>query len=272
MRAKAGRVQRQNLQEATPTGRPAPVQAKSRSPRMPDSTAGSARTGPGFGDIPLFPQDVRADDGGTQLPQKLRQRMEAAFNADFSGVRIHQGPEPESLSALAFTQGRDIHFAPGQYNPSTGEGQRIIGHELAHVMQQQAGRVPTPQGRGLPVVHSPQLEAEADDLGDRAVQGQPVSLSEVGGASGSNASAASAAPIQGKSGSSSSSGSSPSRSSSMASRILEEVKESLPSAMADAAAGNSIPSITRSTAQSLQSGASAEEALDKIDPTHFGLG
>jgi len=46
-----------------------------------------------------------------------------------------------SLGAQAYTQGTDIHFAPGQYQPSSQGGQELLGHELAHVVQQADGRV-----------------------------------------------------------------------------------------------------------------------------------
>jgi hypothetical protein len=106
----------------------------------------------------------------------VRKKMEIAFRADFSDVRIHQGPDAESLSALAFTQGRDIHFAPGHYNPSSREGQRIIAHELTHVMQQRAGKVAVPEGQDVALNSDPTLEAEADALGSRAAEGEPVNV------------------------------------------------------------------------------------------------
>jgi hypothetical protein len=52
--------------------------------------------------------------------------MEAFFNADFSSVRIHQGPQAQSIGAHAFTMGSDIYFAPGQYDPATLRGQQLL--------------------------------------------------------------------------------------------------------------------------------------------------
>ena len=94
--------------------------------------------------------------------------MEAALQADFSDVRIHVGPEAAAIGAVAFTWGSNIHFAPGQYNPHTFEGQSLLGHELAHVVQQRAGRVANPFGSGVAVVQDHSLEAEADRLGRMA--------------------------------------------------------------------------------------------------------
>jgi hypothetical protein len=105
---------------------------------------------------------------GQPLPDTLREKMEGFFKTDFSGVRVHVGPEAPAIGALAFTVGDTIVFAPGQYNPSSPQGQQILGHELAHVVQQRQGRVRNPFGSGLAVVNDPGLEAEADRLGMRA--------------------------------------------------------------------------------------------------------
>jgi len=105
---------------------------------------------------------------GTPLPAAVRHQMESFFAADFSGVRIHVGVQPAAIGALAFTIGQDIHFAPGQYDPNTSHGKQLLGHELAHVLQQRAGRVRNPFGSGVAVVQDPAMEAEAERLGLRA--------------------------------------------------------------------------------------------------------
>jgi ribosomal protein S18 acetylase RimI-like enzyme len=109
-----------------------------------------------------------ASVGGRSLPDAVCGKMEAALGADFSNVRVHVGPQAERIGAIAFTIGSDIYFAPGRYQPDTVQGQQLLGHELAHVMQQRAGRVRNPLGTGLAVVQDHALEAEADRLGHRA--------------------------------------------------------------------------------------------------------
>lgn len=100
---------------------------------------------------------------GKPLPQEVLQKMEKVFNTNLSGVRIHtEDRQAESIGALAFTTGNNIYFASGLYNPNTPHGQRILGHELAHVVQQKAGRVKNPFGGGTVVVQDPGLEAEAE--------------------------------------------------------------------------------------------------------------
>ena len=123
-----------------------PVQAKPKGPSPAhqfndteqECSGNITGLGTSFDDMPVFTQQRRSNQGqgGSPLPAQLRQKMESAFGSDFSNVRVHQGPSADSLGALAFTQGRDIHFAPGQYNPASAEGQRIIAHELTHVVQQ----------------------------------------------------------------------------------------------------------------------------------------
>ncbi|MGQ9368060.1 eCIS core domain-containing protein [Azospirillum sp. ST 5-10] len=152
----AGRV----IQGCFPGGRP-----------LPAAPGGAGPAAPGHGARRSFPVDpVRlglARAGGTPLPRTLLAKMETAFGADFSAVRVHVGPQAAQLGALAFTVGTDIYFAPGQYRPDSSHGQHLLGHELAHVVQQRQGRVRAPDG-GVSVVQDPVLEAEADRLGLRA--------------------------------------------------------------------------------------------------------
>ncbi len=109
---------------------------------------------------------------GRPLPEAVRQKMESVFNTDFSDVRVHVGAQAQSIGAVAFTMGSQIHFAPGQYNPNTSHGQRLLGHELTHVMQQRAGRVRNPFGNGVAVVQDPGMEAEAERMGMQAAAHQ----------------------------------------------------------------------------------------------------
>ena len=111
---------------------------------------------------------LRPAGTGQPLPASVQARMESVLGSDLSGVRVHVGPEAASIGALAFTVGSDLYFAPGQYNPSSRSGLSLIGHELAHVLQQRSGRVRNPFGSGLAVVQDIGLEVEAERLGQRA--------------------------------------------------------------------------------------------------------
>jgi hypothetical protein len=108
--------------------------------------------------------------------------MEGAFGVHFSQVRVHEGSQAAALGAIAYTQGNDIHFSPGSYDPASHAGQELLGHELTHVVQQGAGRVSVPQGKDAPINTDPALEAEADELGRRAARGEPVRVPGARGA------------------------------------------------------------------------------------------
>ncbi|MEK0313972.1 eCIS core domain-containing protein [Cohnella sp. 56] len=116
------------------------------------------------------PAQRKAERPGA-LPLDVQAKMEKAMGADFSNVNVHTNSSQASAAgALAYAQGNDIHFAPGQYDPDTQNGQKMIGHELAHVVQQREGRVlPTTQLKsGLRINDDPALEKEADAMGERA--------------------------------------------------------------------------------------------------------
>ena len=118
---------------------------------------------------------------GAPLPAPIQKKMESFFNTSFADVRVHVGPEAPSIGALAFTHGADLYFAPGQYNPQSTHGQRLLGHELAHVVQQRAGRVRNPMGVGVAVVQDPALEAEAERMGLHAATSTlPIQAKQAG--------------------------------------------------------------------------------------------
>ncbi len=77
---------------------------------------------------------------GQPLPRKIQQEMGVKIGADFSGVRIYTGSNAiqlnNELGARAFTVGDYIFFNRGHYNPNSGEGKRLLAHELVHTKQQ----------------------------------------------------------------------------------------------------------------------------------------
>lgn len=114
----------------------------------------------------------RRVENNTGIPDDVKQRMEDSFGTDFSSVRVHpDSAKAPEVGALAYTQGTDIHFAPGQFKPDTSAGQQLLGHELTHVVQQAEGRVqPTTEIGGIPVNDNEGLEHEADVLGAKAAR------------------------------------------------------------------------------------------------------
>jgi hypothetical protein len=104
--------------------------------------------------------------GGAALPDTQRTAFEQAMGQPLDHVRIHRGASADSaarsLGAQAFTVGSDVYFANGSYAPGTADGDRRLGHELTHVAQHDAGRVP-PASASDSMVSSPTdpLEREA---------------------------------------------------------------------------------------------------------------
>jgi ribosomal protein S18 acetylase RimI-like enzyme len=137
-------------------------------PRVVPIRGGPVQAKGAGGAFPLPPGFRLRTGGGQSLPPAVQAHMEGVFGARFADVRVHVGNEAPSIGALAFTHGTDVYFAPGQYQPGTPYGLRLIGHELTHVVQQRAGRVRNPLPSGVAVVQDAALEAEADRMGATA--------------------------------------------------------------------------------------------------------
>ncbi|MEM6754573.1 MAG: DUF4157 domain-containing protein, partial [Cyanobacteria bacterium P01_C01_bin.38] len=133
--------------------RPAPVsdvqievpQGKEEGLRMKPILQRREAIGGGEASAELSGEINRARGGGEPLEGGLQQSMGQAMGADFSGVRVHTDGHADrlnqSLSARAFTTGRDLFFKKGEYQPGSREGQRLIAHELTHVEQQNGSTV-----------------------------------------------------------------------------------------------------------------------------------
>jgi hypothetical protein len=92
----------------------------------------------------------------TGLPDQLKAGLECLSGFDMAPVRVHYNSDwPFQVGALAYTQGTDIHVAPGQ--------EKHLPHESWHVVQQMQGRVkPTFRMNGIGVNDQPELEQEAE--------------------------------------------------------------------------------------------------------------
>ena len=104
---------------------------------------------------------------GTGLDSSVRDRMEGTLG-DLSDVTVHTDDTADALnrsvSARAFATGTDLYFAKDEYRPSSGEGDRLIAHELAHVVQQRGS---SPSGPLTVSQPGDAMEREADDVADR---------------------------------------------------------------------------------------------------------
>lgn len=111
-------------------------------PRAPESLQRKASDGPADAHATPAVQSTLAASGAP-LDSRTRGFMESRFGHDFSRVRIHAdsgaAASARALRAHAYTVGSDIVFGAGRYAPNTAGGQRLLAHELAHVVQQGAG-------------------------------------------------------------------------------------------------------------------------------------
>ena len=107
---------------------------------------------------------------GAPLPSSTQASFESRFGRDFSGVRVHTGhaasSSARSIQARAYTWGRDIVFGGSEFAPDSQAGQRLLAHELTHVIQQ--GYAPTPN-QGRPPTATPRRIARQADAGVPAI-------------------------------------------------------------------------------------------------------
>jgi hypothetical protein len=146
----------------------------------PAPRAAPARAAPtGVPGVPTVAAARRHLGPGELLPRHAAERFSAAFHHDLSQVRVHAGNTFVARSgAAALTTGGDIAFAPGRYRPGSPAGDELLGHELAHVVQQGGGSSERVQASGL---SRSATEAEADRAARAVHAGAPVPpLSSVG--------------------------------------------------------------------------------------------
>ncbi len=77
---------------------------------------------------------------GQPLSASTRAFFEPRFGRDLSQVRVHTDGEAQQsardVNALAYTVGSHVVFGGGRYAPEAPDGQRLLAHELTHVVQQ----------------------------------------------------------------------------------------------------------------------------------------
>jgi len=108
---------------------------------------------------------------GQPLDPITRAYMEPRFGHDFSRVRIHTdtaaGQSARDINAHAYTAGHIIVLGHGQYAPTRREGQKLIAHELVHVVQQSRTYSSVQRTPARPDKTPDELAAEIRQLLDR---------------------------------------------------------------------------------------------------------
>ena len=103
---------------------------------------------------------------GQALDSGVSERLSPSLG-DLSDVRVHTDATADDLNhavtARAFATGTDVYFAQDQYKPNTSDGDRLIAHELAHVVQQRGAPTSGPLTVSNP---GDAMETEADQVAD----------------------------------------------------------------------------------------------------------
>jgi hypothetical protein len=140
-------------------------------------------------------KDSRAEAEAPSETQRLdpatKAKMESSFGVDLGEVRLHTGEAAEEAakkeSARAFTRGRDISFAAGEYEPSSPEGLELIAHEVAHIVQQrkreQSEQEQSEREQSEQAPSHDSAESEAHELGRLVASGHKVQVKQTADAS-----------------------------------------------------------------------------------------
>jgi hypothetical protein len=138
-----------------------------------EASSSSAHKAPGRSN----PCQDRYGGLGCPLGETEKSAMETSFGRSFSNVRVYEdSPQASASGVHAVTVGSDIHFAPGAFNPHEPSGRFLLGHELAHVVQQGGAQVGRQAKADADVMKTGTgyLEAEADRVGHSVAAGESV--------------------------------------------------------------------------------------------------
>ena len=142
-----------------------PVARPAHSPNTSESALGRSR--------PFS----RPASSGQNLDGATNAKMSERFSHDFSSVKIHNdtqaGEATDALGAQAFTFGSDIAFGEGAYTPGSERSERLLAHELTHVVQQDRYGLGTADTKSR---RSDASEQEAERAADQVIAGGDVDV------------------------------------------------------------------------------------------------
>jgi hypothetical protein len=116
---------------------------------------------------------------GRALGEDTRRTLESRFDFSFAGVQVHDNSSAadfaHDLGANAVTIGSDLYFGADKYAPATEDGNRLLAHELTHVVQNE--RAPADGLFSLMSDPTSSSEVEAHAVADSVAAGYSVSPS-----------------------------------------------------------------------------------------------
>lgn len=103
-------------------------------------------------------EEIPKSRNQTGLPDSMKDALERKSGFPADDLRVYRNsPIPETMGALAISEGSNIHLGPGN------DG--CLNHELGHWVQKKMGRVrATKTENGIPINDDPALEREADNF------------------------------------------------------------------------------------------------------------
>ena len=114
---------------------------------------------------------------GNAVPRSMRRLVGRLTGDRLADVRVHNDTAAHAaadmLNARAFTVGRSIYFAPGEFSPASPAGRRLLAHELAHTVQQRGTELPSLED--LRVSSASDIEeAHTDQVADASARGSQL--------------------------------------------------------------------------------------------------
>jgi outer membrane lipoprotein SlyB len=139
----------------------------------PDRSGGQGAAGDRLASLSGLVREV-VDSPGAPLDPEVRTSFGAKLGHSFEDVRIHTDARAATsarlLGARAYTVGKHVAFADGRFQPGSPEGDRLIAHELVHVLQQD-GSTPGETPEIVVAESGGHFDREASAIADRVVSG-----------------------------------------------------------------------------------------------------
>lgn len=104
-------------------------------------------------------------------------KMSQGLGTSLKNIKVVRNSKAaEAMGTDAFSNGNQIHFAKGKYNPNSESGQKVLGHEIVHSVQNAKGRVQsTGKAGGVKVNENNSLEHQANAETENIKNGRAAS-------------------------------------------------------------------------------------------------
>lgn len=130
--------------------------------------------------VPAIVLDVLHSPGSSLAPD-VTSYFSERFQHDLSQVRVHHDAQAnraaDEVGARAYTVGRDVVFADGEYAPNTTAGRKLLAHELTHVVQQDGAQAKSVDDALTVGLAGDSYEREADAVANTVARAEAPKVS-----------------------------------------------------------------------------------------------